>query len=356
VAAGCVLAATLASAHKAAAADSIAAENQSLPPVHAAGHAPDQSWPKLLPGALAQSKPVAPLQWSAQDIAFAQAHCKAVLRGLDVVAVPEMPIREGVACGTPAPMKLISVGRNPPVSFSPPPILTCDMIASLGRWLGRDVQPLARRHLGAPVIQVETMSSYSCRNAYGRPGRKLSEHGHANALDVRGFVTARGKAALVVADWGPTVRETKASTAIAKARVVGGSWATVTTAARPQAGAGIEQAALAPVTVDTPSIRGGMTLSIPGLGLSIPGVPSGPTALGLAEPHRLGGPKPAKGPGTPPSARAVVSQANAQFLRAAHRSACGIFGTVLGPEANKAHRNHFHVDMAERAAVPVICE
>ena len=236
MAAGCALAATLASAHKAAAADSIAAENQSLPPVHAAGHASAQSWPKLLPGALEQSKPVAPLEWSAQEIAIAQAHCKAVLRGLDVVAVPEMPIREGVECGTPAPMKLISVGRNPPVSFSPPPILTCDMIASLGRWLGRDVQPLARKHLGAPVIQVETMSSYSCRNAYGRAGRKLSEHGHANALDVRGFVTARGKAALVVADWGPTVRETKAPTAIAKAPPVGGSWATVTTAARPQAG------------------------------------------------------------------------------------------------------------------------
>ena len=38
----------------------------------------------------------------------------------------------------------------------------------------------------------------------------------------------------------------------------------------------------------------------------------------------------------------------AQFLRAAHAAACRIFGTTLGPEANEAHRNHFHVDMAER--------
>ena len=356
MAAGCALAATLASAHKAAAADSTAAENQSLPPARAPIHASAQSWPKLLPGALGQSKPAAPLAWSPQEIALAQARCKAVLRGLDVVAVPEMPIREGVECGTPAPMKLISVGRNPPVSFSPPPILTCDMIASLGRWLGRDVQPSARKHLGAPVIQVEIMSSYSCRNAYGRPGRKLSEHGHANALDIRGFVTARGKATLVVADWGPTGRDTKARTAIAKAPAVGGSWAAVTTAVRPQNGAGTAQAALAPVTPDTPSMRGSTTLTIPGLGLSIPGMSSGPTALGLAEPHRLGGPKPTHGPPTPASTPAVVPPAKAQFLRAAHRSACRIFGTVLGPEANKAHRNHFHVDMAERAAVPVICE
>jgi hypothetical protein len=40
----------------------------------------------------------------------------------------------------------------------------------------------------------------------------------------------------------------------------------------------------------------------------------------------------------------------AQFLRAAHASACKIFGTVLGPESNEAHRNHFHLDMAMRAS------
>ena len=44
------------------------------------------------------------------------------------------------------------------------------------------------------------------------------------------------------------------------------------------------------------------------------------------------------------------------FLRAAHESACKLFGTVLGPEANNAHRNHFHVDMAERIKHTKICE
>ncbi|NDU99889.1 extensin-like domain-containing protein [Pseudoroseicyclus tamaricis] len=33
-------------------------------------------------------------------------------------------------------------------------------------------------------------------------------------------------------------------------------------------------------------------------------------------------------------------------LRALHRDACGIFGTVLGPTANAAHRDHFHFDTA----------
>ena len=43
-----------------------------------------------------------------------------------------------------------------------------------------------------------------------------------------------------------------------------------------------------------------------------------------------------------------ASTDKAKFLRAAHAAACRIFGTTLGPEANNAHRNHFHVDMAKR--------
>ena len=43
------------------------------------------------------------------------------------------------------------------------------------------------------------------------------------------------------------------------------------------------------------------------------------------------------------------------FLKGAHAAACQIFGTTLGPEANNAHRNHFHVDMAPRK-VKKICD
>jgi hypothetical protein len=34
------------------------------------------------------------------------------------------------------------------------------------------------------------------------------------------------------------------------------------------------------------------------------------------------------------------------FLRRLHQSACKRFGTVLGPDYNAAHANHFHFDMA----------
>jgi hypothetical protein len=42
------------------------------------------------------------------------------------------------------------------------------------------------------------------------------------------------------------------------------------------------------------------------------------------------------------------STTNAQFLRRMHEGACATFGTVLGPEANEAHRDHLHVDLAPR--------
>lgn len=38
------------------------------------------------------------------------------------------------------------------------------------------------------------------------------------------------------------------------------------------------------------------------------------------------------------------SQKERQFLRTVHRSACKRFGTVLGPEYNSAHRDHFHME------------
>jgi len=34
------------------------------------------------------------------------------------------------------------------------------------------------------------------------------------------------------------------------------------------------------------------------------------------------------------------------ILRKMHQRACGIFGTVLGPESNRFHRDHFHFDTA----------
>ena len=63
-------------------------------------------WPRVLPDKAADPNPPAPLTWSPQELEQAHARCNALLAGLDAVAIPEPPLREGSECGTPAPMKL----------------------------------------------------------------------------------------------------------------------------------------------------------------------------------------------------------------------------------------------------------
>ena len=43
-----------------------------------------------------------------------------------------------------------------------------------------------------------------------------------------------------------------------------------------------------------------------------------------------------------------ATQEKSEFVVKAHEAACSIFGTVLGPRANKAHTDHFHLDMEQR--------
>ncbi|MEM7688890.1 MAG: extensin family protein [Pseudomonadota bacterium] len=42
------------------------------------------------------------------------------------------------------------------------------------------------------------------------------------------------------------------------------------------------------------------------------------------------------------------SRAEREFLRVVHKSACKRFGTVLGPDYNKAHADHFHLEGSGR--------
>jgi hypothetical protein len=285
--------------------------------------------------------------WPAAELSAARARCHALLQDRNIVFLQAEPIKEK-DCGTPAPIQLISIGSSPQVSLSPPPIVTCDMAAALSTWLDQEVQPASRQHLGGPVIRLEVMSAYSCRNAYARVTARLSEHGRANAVDIAGFITERGDIAGLKADWGETSRDIQFKIAGAKVeaeRLAKGS-SKPGTSQRVMAGAGnidlrgSTAASEVQVSGGTASTAASI-LTLPGTALTI----TNPTS-GLAPPSRLGGPRAA--PELSPSVRQA-------FLRRIHAGACRHFGTVLGPEANEAHRNHFHLDMAERK-VKRICE
>ncbi len=326
------------------------------------------------PTPAASPGPMPAKTWSPQEISEGRARCTAILKRINAVAIEEAPIKEGI-CGTPAPIQLVSIGKNPQVSISPPAILTCDMAEALSTWVEGTLQPLARARLGAEIITIETMSSYSCRNAYGRAHGKLSEHGLANALDIRGFVTASAKTAYVLEDWGTPQREILARIAAAKAaeEKQAALKAAAERAAQINQLAAKNKAGPAPATPPsaTASAAGapasGIARStiidgIPKLTVTMPGAkPQDKTATGfaLSEPNKLGGPKPLPTPAlTIPAALKVKdplvnAAAKADFLHAAHNAACQIFGTTLGPEANSEHRNHLHVDMAPRKTTKI---
>ena len=303
------------------------------------------SWPVVLtPSPAATSSATPPPAWSAQDIKEGHAHCAALLEGLDLVAVPADPIREGAACGSAAPMRLVSVGSSPPVAFSPPAVLSCDMIAALHKWLQGDVQPLAKKHLGAPVVGIKVMSSYSCRNAYGRAKTRLSEHARVNALDFGELLTAQGETAQVLADWGPVARDTtgKAAKAVAeRAEAIKRRAEAAVAARKGKASDKTPPRVAAPATIKTYQ-AGTISIEIPGLTPSKPSM-----SLGWAPASRLGGPKEADATGAAPEGGRTA------FLHAVHQAACAIFATVLGPEANAAHKNHFHLDMARRKSAHI---
>jgi hypothetical protein len=78
------------------------------------------------------------------------------------------------------------------VLLMPAPTLRCSMAEAVADWV-RDEVGAAAADLGAPLKSIENFDSYDCRGRNRVVGAKLSEHGRANALDVRSVKLANGK-------------------------------------------------------------------------------------------------------------------------------------------------------------------
>jgi hypothetical protein len=74
----------------------------------------------------------------------------------------------------------------------PAPTLRCSMAEAVADWVREEVAAAAA-DLGAPLKSIENFDSYDCRGRNRVVGAKMSEHGRANALDVRSVKLANGK-------------------------------------------------------------------------------------------------------------------------------------------------------------------
>jgi hypothetical protein len=158
------------------------------------------------------------------------------------------------ACGAIRPYSM-AAAMGGAISLRPPAVIQCAMVPAIERLAREIVAPAARYYYGMGVAEMKVVSSYSCRPRNGIAGGMLSEHGHANAVDIAAFTLVDGRTITVLNGWNGSPRD----------------------------------------------------------------------------------------------------QA---FLRAVHDGGCLIFKTVLGPNANSFHRDHFHFDLARhgRNGSNVVCE
>ena len=144
-------------------------------------------------------------------------------------------------CNTLGTVQLIALaGDRAPLGIANIGAVQCNVAKAFGDWARFGVDRAARQILNSPVVRIETMGSYSCRNVAGSQQR--SAHSRAEAIDVSAFVLADGRRIVVRNDWQSSDAATR------------------------------------------------------------------------------------------------------EFLRVVHTSACKRFGTVLGPDYNSAHEDHFHLE------------
>ncbi len=212
-----------------------------------AGRDRKKLWPQKQPKKYASVEDVSGLEshWSETSVIKGRVQCAKLFAKLNISFIEKAPIKKGL-CGTPAPIMFKGFGTDSRVQISPAATINCQTAAVVARWMNNKVQPLALKLFGQPVTKIHNVSSYNCRNRYGRKNGKISEHAYANALDVMAFTLKSGEKIDLLKDF-------------------------------------------------------------------------------------------------------YSEDKKGEFLHKIHALACqDKFGTVLGPDANAAHKNHFHLDLAKR--------
>ena len=117
------------------------------------------------------------------------------IRLSELAAFTSQPALTGPGgCGAVDVVKLeaVTMPDRSRVAVVPPAMIRCPMAEAVALWVRQEVGPTALE-LGAALASIDNFDSYSCRGRSRIAGAKLSEHGKANALDVRAIRLANGK-------------------------------------------------------------------------------------------------------------------------------------------------------------------
>jgi hypothetical protein len=151
--------------------------------------------PKPVPPAAEKPVPAGPPKPAEQAAPAAPtpSACRLALTE-DIAIAPSIPdIRGAGGCGGEDLVRLeaIVLPDKRQVSVKPAAILRCKMATAIADWIRTDIAPLAQG-LGSTISDLDNFDSFECRGRNRVVGAQLSEHGRANALDVRAFRLANG--------------------------------------------------------------------------------------------------------------------------------------------------------------------
>jgi hypothetical protein len=113
----------------------------------------------------------------------------------EIAIAPSIPdIRGPGGCGGADLVRLEAVvlPDRHRVAVKPAAILRCTMASAIADWIRTDMTAFARR-LGSAITDLDNFDSFECRSRNRIIGAQLSEHGRANALDVRSLKLADGR-------------------------------------------------------------------------------------------------------------------------------------------------------------------
>jgi hypothetical protein len=98
----------------------------------------------------------------------------------------------GAGCSTLGAVRLASLSADQnSLAISNLGPVTCPLANTFAGWARFGVDRAARQILGSPLVKIETMGSYNCRNIAGSDRR--SAHATGNAIDISGFLLADGR-------------------------------------------------------------------------------------------------------------------------------------------------------------------
>lgn len=128
-----------------------------------------------------------------EDADAAAKLCAAVLAKDKLVAAPAEAAMWDNGCGAAGQIKISAIKRKDgkDIALRPAALIRCETAEAVADWIRDEVVPATEAYSG--LSRVEVAASYHCRPRNNIRGARMSEHGRANAIDIRAIVMNDGR-------------------------------------------------------------------------------------------------------------------------------------------------------------------